>query len=57
MPAFLFTIIRLCLTVNLIREKRDFVIERLKVKNFDAASIVDKIIALDTNRRETQTTV
>jgi seryl-tRNA synthetase len=43
------------LTINLIREKRDFVIERLKVKNFDAASIVDNILAIDTNRRETQT--
>jgi seryl-tRNA synthetase len=43
------------LTINLIREKRDFVIERLKVKNFDALPIVDRIIALDINRREVQT--
>jgi len=42
------------LTINLIRENRDFVIERLKVKNFDAAAIVDRIIGLDTLRRETQ---
>ncbi len=41
------------LTINLIRENRDFVIERLKVKNFDAA-IVDRIIGLDALRRETQ---
>jgi seryl-tRNA synthetase len=43
------------LTINLIREKRDFVIERLRVKNFDAQQIVDKIIALDIDRRELQT--
>ncbi|HVN58979.1 MAG TPA: serine--tRNA ligase [Bacteroidales bacterium] len=43
------------LTINLIREKKDFVIERLKVKNFDAAGIVDKILTLDMLRRETQT--
>lgn len=40
------------LTINLIRESRDFVIERLKVKNFDAEPVVDKILALDKNRRE-----
>jgi seryl-tRNA synthetase len=43
------------LTINLIREKRDFIIERLKVKNFNAAEILDKIIALDVSRREIQT--
>jgi len=43
------------LTINLIREKRDFVIERLRIKNFDARPIVDKIIALDIDRREVQT--
>jgi seryl-tRNA synthetase len=42
------------LTINLIREKRDFIIERLKVKNFDAAEILDRIIALDLTRREIQ---
>jgi hypothetical protein len=30
------------LTINIIREKKDFVTERLKVKNFDAAPIVGK---------------
>jgi seryl-tRNA synthetase len=40
------------LTINLIREKKDFVIERLKVKNFEAEKIVNKIISLDTTRRE-----
>lgn len=42
------------LTINIIREKRDFVIERLKVKNFEAGPIVDKILLIDTLRRETQ---
>jgi seryl-tRNA synthetase len=43
------------LTINLIREKRDFIVERLKIKNFDAAEILDKIISLDASRREIQT--
>jgi seryl-tRNA synthetase len=42
------------LTINLIREKREFIIERLKVKNFKAEEIVNRIIALDTDRREIQ---
>jgi seryl-tRNA synthetase len=43
------------LTINLIREKRDFIIERLKIKNFNAGEILDKIISLDASRREIQT--
>ena len=43
------------LTINLIREKRDFVIERLKIKNFKAETNIDNILALDSRRRETQT--
>jgi len=43
------------LTLNLIREKRDFIIERLLIKNFDAAAILDKVISLDASRREIQT--
>jgi seryl-tRNA synthetase len=43
------------LAINLIREKKDFIIERLKVKNFDAAEIVEKILAIDSSRREIQT--
>jgi seryl-tRNA synthetase len=43
------------LTVSLIREKRDFVIEKLKIKNFEAETIIDNILALDLRRRETQT--
>jgi seryl-tRNA synthetase len=43
------------LTINLIREKKDFVIERLKIKNFEAETVIDKILNLDSARRETQT--
>ncbi len=40
------------LTINLLREKRDFIIERLKVKNFNAEEIIDRILSLDSSRRE-----
>jgi seryl-tRNA synthetase len=43
------------LTISLIREKKDFIIERLKIKNFDAREILGKIISLDTERRDIQT--
>ncbi|HOP57796.1 MAG TPA: serine--tRNA ligase [Bacteroidales bacterium] len=43
------------LTINLIREKRELIIERLKVKNFDAENIIDKILSLDATRRDIQT--
>jgi seryl-tRNA synthetase len=42
------------LTINLIREKKDFITDRLKVKNFDAASIIERILMLDSSRREIQ---
>lgn len=42
------------LTINLIRERKDFVIERLKIKNFEAEEIVNKILSLDSSRREIQ---
>jgi seryl-tRNA synthetase len=42
------------LTINQIRENRDFIVERLKVKNFNAAEIIARIIQLDTSRREIQ---
>lgn len=45
------------LTINLIREKKDFVISRLKVKNFDAGDIIEKIVNIDTSRREIQSRV
>lgn len=43
------------LTLNLIREQSSAVIERLKVKNFDATYIVEKVLDLDRRRRELQT--
>ena len=43
------------LTLKLLREQPEFVIEKLAVKNFDAKEIVEKIDALDTRRRALQT--
>lgn len=44
------------LQLNLIREKRDYVIERLGVKHFkDSEQVIDEIIASDNKRRNTQT--
>ncbi len=42
------------LTINLIREKKEFIIERLKVKNFNAEEIINRILLLDASRREIQ---
>jgi len=42
------------LTINLIREKKEFIIERLKIKNFEAENILSTIINLDSLRREIQ---
>ncbi|MBP5488000.1 MAG: serine--tRNA ligase [Bacteroidales bacterium] len=43
------------LTLKTLREDRDKVIAKLKIKNFDAAPLVDKIIELDARRRALQT--
>ncbi len=43
------------LTLKLLREKPDFVIERLAVKNFDAKEIVYSILEQDKLRRQYQT--
>jgi len=40
------------LTINIIRDKKDFIIERLKVKNFEAEEIINRILQLDSSRRE-----
>lgn len=42
------------LTINLIREKRDFIAERLRIRNFDAEMILDKILQIDAERRQIQ---
>jgi len=43
------------LQLNVIREKKDFVIERLAIKNIDAASTLDKVLLLDADKRKKQT--
>ena len=43
------------LTLKLLRENPEFVIERLKVKHFDAEQIVRDIIDIDARRRSVQT--
>ncbi len=40
------------LTLKLLRENSEHVIERLKVKNFEAQAIVEKILTIDNSRRE-----
>lgn len=42
------------LTLKLIQENKEFVIERLKVKRFDASQIVESIINLDNQRKALQ---
>ncbi len=42
------------LTLNFIRENKQLLIERLRVKNFDASGIITRIMELDNQRRETQ---
>jgi len=43
------------LNIKLLRENPSFVIERLAVKNFDAAEILGRVAGLDVKRRNTQT--
>ncbi|ASB48818.1 serine--tRNA ligase [Alkalitalea saponilacus] len=43
------------LTLKQIQDNKQEVIERLKIKNFDAVNIVDQIIELDNKRKSTQT--
>lgn len=45
------------LTIKTITENRDEVIRRLAVKHFDATAYIDKVIELDTIRRNTQSTL
>jgi seryl-tRNA synthetase len=40
--------------ISYLRENADLIVERLKIKNFDAASYVQKILVTDAYRRETQ---
>ncbi len=42
------------LTINRIREEREELVKKLKIKNFDASEILDKVISIDKDRRETK---
>ncbi len=42
------------LQLNYIREKKEEAIQRLSIKNFDAKSILEKVLELDSDRRKTQ---
>ena len=42
------------LQLSVIRENKDWVIERLAVKNFPAKEIVEKVLVVDEDRRKTQ---
>jgi seryl-tRNA synthetase len=43
------------LTINFIRENSDLVIQKLRIKNFDAAASIENILAADRKRREVLT--
>ncbi|RZK53995.1 MAG: serine--tRNA ligase [Pedobacter sp.] len=45
------------LQVNYIRENREKVLERLNVRNFKQPELVDQIISIDEERRQTQTSL
>ena len=45
------------LTIKRIREDREEVIQRLKIKNFDASDLIRQVLEADTGRRGTQTKV
>ncbi len=42
------------LTVNLLKENREFVLERLSIKNFKNPELVDVILEIDAQRRQVQ---
>jgi seryl-tRNA synthetase len=42
------------LTIKLLREQKDEVVKRLKIKNFDAEAIINDILEIDNQRKETQ---
>jgi seryl-tRNA synthetase len=44
------------LTINLIRENREEIIKRLKIRNFDADKVINKVLEADQNRRNIQKT-
>jgi seryl-tRNA synthetase len=42
------------LTLSLLKERKDYVLERLQVKNFKQLELVDRVLELDAQRRQTQ---
>ena len=42
------------LEVSRIREEKDVIIERLKVRNIDVSEKLEEVLSLDTKRKETQ---
>lgn len=40
------------LQLNVIREKKEFVLERLAIKNIDASSTLDQVLSLDIEKRK-----
>src|SRR4051812_7652437 len=42
------------LPIQILRERKDFIIERLAVKNFNAADLVQRVLDIDETRRTTQ---
>ena len=42
------------LSLTLLRDKPEFIVERLAVKHFDAKGVVDRILQLDEDRRKVQ---
>ncbi|MBO7491087.1 MAG: serine--tRNA ligase [Bacteroidales bacterium] len=45
------------LQIQLLRENPQYVIDRLKIKNFDAAALVEEILKLDTENRAVKKTI
>ncbi|MCR4965783.1 MAG: serine--tRNA ligase [Bacteroidales bacterium] len=45
------------LQIQLLRENPQYVIDRLKIKNFDAATLVEEILKLDTENRAVKKTI
>ncbi len=52
---FLYSLtLSIMLTISYIRDNRDLVVDRLKIKNFDQPDLIDKVIELDNSRRSGQ---
>ncbi len=45
------------LTIKILREQKDEVVKRLKIKNFEAEAIINDILEVDNQRKEVQTSL